>query len=564
MRAPNFGRASSAFPRRYPYVYILQFECCKHTAASIPSASKDGSHASPRLRSPTLPLYTVHCAHLAMALVPLLVLFVAHLSLATATRRQTPIPPNQLITSPQSCLSHVECAPDQFCQPPASAQDDFFFGGGSPEASTCVPRLPEGSDCLNVGLTECEEGTFCGFLDDLNPGRIKCLRQLPSGASCPLTATRPCQGDLLCEIEPTCRPFSFGFEGDFCQFDRQCQQQRGFYCRSNFNQCTAKRPPGGLCELEPENFECEGFCVSSGSFGEKPGICQRLQKAGEKCTDDEQCRTVLLPLRTPRTVDLLCNRPTSRTGVCVLETDLIRELGAPCDPTSDKCDARRGLSCGRVGRRFKCVQRAKTPDSSRHFCTPNSPLSRCPPDDLGNLRECRRSLNRTKHFSGTFACRLRRQVVPLGNPCNGAEFAVCPRGAVCAEAPGVMRLPGFRFLPPPLHTCMKVLPVAAPCPDQLRFKCEDGSFCVDGTCQRTESPSPVPITFAPLNGNCSELSCVPGTVCTSDPETSERSKFCRLPVLKRGLWQPCFRSAQFQLVSFTVFMYLLSGRPTLY
>ncbi|CAN8070129.1 unnamed protein product [Agarophyton chilense] len=477
-------------------------------------------------------------------LFPLVAVFV---SFAFANPFPHAIPPLQLITSSQSCLRDVECPPEQYCKAPISTQNNFFFfGSGLLEASTCVPRLPEGSNCTSVGDSECEDGTFCGFIDDSNPSPITCLRQLPSGASCALSATDPCQGDLVCELEPTCRPFTFGFAGDFCQFDRQCQQQQGFYCRSNFNECTARRPPGGVCELEPENFECQGFCVSSGTFGEKPGVCQRLQTAGEKCNDDRQCLTIAPPFQTSRTVNLLCNRPTGTTGTCVLETDLIRDLGAPCDPTNDTCDARRGLSCHHEGTHGKCVQRATAPDSFQHFCTPNSPLSSCPPDDFGNLRECRRALNSEKEFEGVFACRIRRQVVPLGNPCNNEEFAVCSRRAVCMEAPGVER-PTGRFPPPPLRTCMKILPIGAPCPDQFRFKCEDGSFCVNGTCQRAESSPTVPIEFAFVNRDCSELSCPPGTECSADSDVPNSAKVCRLPAIEVDLWKPCFRAAQFRL-----------------
>eukprot|EP00178_Gracilaria_changii_P026662 TRINITY_DN821_c0_g1_i1.p1 TRINITY_DN821_c0_g1~~TRINITY_DN821_c0_g1_i1.p1 ORF type:complete len:526 (-),score=52.67 TRINITY_DN821_c0_g1_i1:1894-3471(-) len=481
--------------------------------------------------------------------VVLLPLIAVLASITSATLPHSPIPPLQLITSPQSCLSDIECPLDQYCKPPDATQNDFFFGTGSVEASTCVPRLPERSNCTNVGLSECEQGTFCGFVDDFNPSPLTCLRQLPSGASCALSATAPCRDDLVCEIEPTCRAFTFGFGGDFCQFDRHCQQQQGFYCRSNFNQCTAKRPPGGACALEPENFECEGFCVNPEQFGRQPGVCQRLQTAGEKCNDDTQCQTIPFPFQTSRTDDLLCNKPTGAIGTCVLQSDLIRRLGAHCDPTNDTCDARRGLSCGPVGEHFKCVQRAASPDSFLHYCTPNSPLSSCPPDDFGNLRECRRSLNSDKQFEGVFACRIRRQVVPLGNPCSVEEFAVCAPGAVCAEAPGVDR-PVGRFPPPPLRTCMKVLPSGAPCADQFRFKCEQGSFCVDGTCEQAETPPTVAIEFASVAEDCSELSCPPGTECTADSDVPDSAKICRLPVQEVELWKPCFQAAQFRLVSF--------------
>ncbi|KAI0565140.1 hypothetical protein FGB62_21g06 [Gracilaria domingensis] len=273
---------------------------------------------------------------------------------------------------------------------------------------------------------------------------------------------------------------------------------------------------------------------------------------GEKCNDDRQCRSGFFAFVSSRTDDLLCNRPTSNTGVCVLESELLRELGAPCNPAKDACDARRGLSCARVGSQFKCIQRGISPDTFNHFCTPNSPLSSCPPDNRGNLRECRRALSLSKQFEGPFSCRTRRQLVPLGNPCSATEFAVCQQGAVCAEVPGVSP-PSGRFPPPPLRTCMRLLPVGAACPDQFRFKCEEGSFCVDGTCRKADTPPTVAVTFASVGDECSELSCPPGTVCEGEPDTPEVFKTCKLPVREAGLWQPCFDAAQFRLVSATSF-----------
>lgn len=298
-----------------------------------------------------------------------------HLSLASKTRRQTAVPAVQLITSPESCITNVECPLDHYCKAPDTTQDDyaFFAAGGSHGASTCVPRLPEGSNCSQSGLTECELGTFCTSFENSNPLARKCVRQLPAGARCFPNSIGSCQGDLVCKLEPICRPFTFGFAGDFCQHDGHCQQKQGFYCDAGRNQCTAKKPPGAACRFPTSIHTCNGFCVLSGIFDGKPGICQRFQKAGEKCNSDGQCQAYPFSLLKPGDVDLICNRPTLQAGICVLETDLIRHLGAPCNPTHDECDARRGLSCARVGHRFMCVQRATSLNSMQHFCTPNSP-----------------------------------------------------------------------------------------------------------------------------------------------------------------------------------------------
>lgn len=459
------------------------------------------------------------------------------------------IPPQQLITSKQSCLSNVECLPDQYCKPSVQQFNFRFFsvGGGAPEAASCQPRLQEGSECSKVGVEECARGTYCGFSNVFNFTSSRCLPQAERGAHCPLSAVSPCRGDLKCEIEPVCRPFSFGREDEFCAYDRHCQQDNGIYCRASTFMCSRKRPPGAPCGMEASNFECDGFCVTSPRFSEKgSGICQRAQRLGESCTNSVQCGTYKFG-RNPNLPKYICNRSSAKRGVCVLETDLIPQLGAPCNPDNDTCDARRGLSCGRVGSLFKCMQLGTSPDSSYPFCTPHSPLSRCPPDNRGNLRECRRALNASKQLTGMFMCRTRRQVVPLGNPCNHKEFAVCEPGALCMEAPGVLKMTG-RFALPPLRTCMRLVPVGAPCGDPFRFTCAEGSFCVNGTCQRTESPPDLPVKYAPVSGRCSQLLCPPGTVCFGQRSIPHATKFCTLPARELGLGQPCYDSARFREV----------------
>ncbi|KAI0558577.1 hypothetical protein FGB62_201g017 [Gracilaria domingensis] len=130
-----------------------------------------------------------------------------------------------------------------------------------------------------------------------------------------------------------------------------------------------------------------------------------------------------------------------------------------------------------------CVKRETSPNPTEHLCTLHSRLSSCPPDTLGNLRECRRALSRqTKTFEGTYGCRRLREVVLYG------------------AVPGVEMIPS-RFTPPPLRTCVKVVPLGAPCSDQFRFACEEGNFCVDGACRRVDTAPEVPNTFASLLGS---------------------------------------------------------------
>eukprot|EP00737_Agarophyton_chilense_P004808 gb/GEZJ01006414.1/.p1 GENE.gb/GEZJ01006414.1/~~gb/GEZJ01006414.1/.p1 ORF type:complete len:625 (-),score=-1.86 gb/GEZJ01006414.1/:367-2241(-) len=479
----------------------------------------------------------------------ILTALVARICAARSWRPGVSIPPNQLVTSPLSCVRHSECSPDQYCKFPNYSVDDdpaaYYHREPVQRISTCVPRLQEGAFC---GLSICAEGLVCS--SDGIPAPPSCARRLPLGAKCPSLGQR-CSEGLKCQTdgeamgETKCLPFTSGFEGDSCERFSSCQVPQGFYCNEHLRQCAARKPHGAICGADRSAdgdlsaHECEGFCVGSIFSSSTTGVCHRLQKVGEKCDSDFQCKTLLFGFLIPRSADLLCNAPSGYTGVCVLETDLIRELGAPCNPANDTCDAVRGLSCGRVHHDFKCVQRG-TGKNNFPYCTPNSPLSSCPPGPFGVLRECRRGLTLNKEFDGMYGCRTRREVVPLGTLCGETEHIICQPGAVCAVPNGVESNIFFTA------TCMKVLPDGAPCSDPLRFKCEEGSFCMDGSCQRMESPPNVQISVACTGCDCTELSCAAGQVCEKRDGISEDPKVCQLPIVDVGLWRPC-RSSLFRL-----------------
>ncbi|KAI0561621.1 hypothetical protein FGB62_76g0127 [Gracilaria domingensis] len=472
---------------------------------------------------------------------------------------RTAIPSTHLITSKESCLSHIECATDHYCKAPLFPSDDALHSGDDYPVftSTCVPRLSKGSQCFpNTGV-ECQEGSFCGYIGGSTATPPTCVQQLSKGDDCSQVTIvsqafgsngAMCEGELECVNGRSCDVSNIGFEGDSCQIGMggPCQVLNGFYCRSMVSKCAARKVGGQTCGMEPDNFECESFCVNTLDPYTRPGVCQTSQKPGQKCDDDAQCEVVPIPLRDPRTADVLCNRPSGATGICVPEGDLIKDLGASCDPTSDRCDSRRGLSCADVDGAHVCVQRGTSPNPREHFCTPRSPLSSCPPDNLGNPRECRRALSRqTKQFQGTYGCRRLREVVPHGAVCSAEEFAICEPNTVCSQVPGVEMIPS-RFPPPPLSTCVKMVPVGANCSDQFRFECEEGTFCVNGACRRVGAAPEVPNTFASLSGNCTELSCPPALSCVPNPPNFGFGKSCRLPVKKVGLWQSCSTSAQFE------------------
>lgn len=447
----------------------------------------------------------------------------------------------QLITSPQFCFNDFECPRDKYC----TTFGFSSFHDGDPDEqppTACVPRLPKGATCH--WSTPCEEGTFCRRTYGVDWHiHDECAPQIPAGAPCPLSSANQCRGDLVCRVEPICRPFKFGFEGDSCNNPEDCRLLEGFYCDKMLKKCVARKRPGEECRRwVDEDGRCQGFCADHiASHKIDASVCHRLQSEGEPCTEDFQCQNIPYSLRTSRTNDFICNMPHDGTGVCVLQSDIIKELGLPCDPRMDTCDGRRGLSCALVENQYVCVQNGM---SSHPFCTPGSPLSECPPDRMGNLRECRRLLNTSKAFIGLYMCRRRRQVAMLGQACSRHEFVVCEFGTSCEVVPRVDS-PIAKYFIPLFRTCMRYVPIGSSCKDPFRTVCQKGSSCVEGICQESGTASQFDIELTDQWGNCSKLWCPPGTRCVVDRLFAS----CELPVKRVGLWESCSDSPQFRVVS---------------
>ena len=333
------------------------------------------------------------------------------------------------ITSPDVCLSSVECPLTSFCNRTQFSQIPL-----------CTTRLPNDAVCTNVGLDQCKQGLTCIFDDSITSDGPLCRPRSPRGAACRLDATRPCVNSLVCERNTTtCQPFTDGFSGTPCQFDRHCQQDEGFYCQTEPGVCAPKRGPGGECNRRADNFECLGFCVSQ-SFSD--GICVSARKEADLCTEDEQCENSFFDIFEPRADRLMCNKPRGSIGRCVRESRLIRTLGATCDPDHDRCDARRSLNC-RPTRHGDHVCQHRFSRFDRQFsshCEPQSRFSRCA--WASERRECRLERTvpgRSTRFGGPspfFACMRKSETVARGVVFM-TEYAACANGTECREVPGV-------------------------------------------------------------------------------------------------------------------------------
>lgn len=477
----------------------------------------------------------------------MLILFVLATALfMSATRGQDATSPADvmgrptLITSPRTCLREVECAASQYCDM-----------GASERLFTCQARGAAGDRCVNVFGSECLDGLYCGFVAGAT-FQPSCARQIPLGGACEQTAVRPCAGnDTICRrVDDTCAPFETGFAGEPCAADRDCQQDRGFYCMQGT--CAAKKLPGAPCGQGSSNNECLGLCARGGTES-STGTCAPTQAENRPCREDAHCNRLFN--NPSRAAALICNVPRGDVGRCVRETALIRVLGAPCTPSLDLCDARRGLSCRRAGPAggFVCQQAAVARDSGvARYCTPGSSLSTCRALS-GIPLSCRRDegpdLIRLQ-FMGYFACIRRLQVVPLGRACHKPSFATCASGTSCQLIPGVRGVGGFRQTPIPPRFCVRTVGLGASCADKFSTMCAPDLACNGRRCVPSgpaSSPPPaagVEVTHVDVGVDCSQLPCVPGAVCaTPEGAAASAPRECVLPTRVRGEGQLCFDTA---------------------
>lgn len=342
-----------------------------------------------------------------------------------------------------------------------------------------------------------------------------------------------------------------GFEGDPCNSSEDCQHERGFYCKEG-GTCARRKPAGALCGVHTSSDECDGVCIASGAPGTS-GVCVPAQLEGGVCRADWHCKQVLG--RLPTTEQLVCNTLDGNVGKCVPQTRLIRLLGVKCNPSFDRCDARRGLAClwAASSKQYVCQQRVTTPHSSV-FCTPGSPLSVCRPL-TGHPHTCRQEPGRGRPqpllpIMVFFAC-FRTDIIPLGRACSTSLYGVCEGNNACVFVSGV-KYPksSFDFLPP-TRFCVQTVGIGASCTDKFTTRCDTNLACVNGRCIPTSSPAPpsplgyTEYTHADINMDCSELPCVPGTVCVKPVESFGPSAVpvCKVPsrVMKAG--EPCFETA---------------------
>lgn len=395
-----------------------------------------------------------------------------------------------------------------------------------------MKRTGLGTKCT-IGGGECTDGLYCAFGVRGAMFDPSCAPQIAKGKRCRLDATRPCQGDLVCDrFRLVCDVMTTGVAGDSCEFDRDCMQEAGFYCKNDprgrrDGVCTKKRAAGKVCDRAADNNECLGFCANRGGNG---GVCVTRREVGETCSDDANC-IVVRTVFDSRNSQTLCNH-----GKCAKDISLLRIPGMRCNPKTDLCDARRNLKCGRFRGKNVCLQRSLR----NGLCTSGSKFSSCDIRVSGVPLECRRERSRLGNPLGVERCRQVVEVVKRGEICNLREYAACEDGTVCTTGPGIRRYFPFRGDPlPPLSYCMKTVPVDSDCSSKFDTVCEEGSFCINNLCKMGTKAPKVPITLSGPEVPCDSQNCAPGLVCAGD-SGSDR---CDVPTVTAKVRQPCFETA---------------------
>lgn len=459
----------------------------------------------------------------------------------------TSVPEEFLVTSPSTCLTSIDCATDSFCprELPTSSQYPTF---------ECQQKLPQGASCISPRRdSECGNGLYCSNIDRM------CAPQLSVGANCSRREPRQCLGsptvnicrvsDLRCGSPPLS-----GTEGAPCRQFLDCANF-AFYCIRTESKCARRLPPGSQCGSRFFR-ECQGFCAPLAN-DIVSGVCLPRGNDGAPCRTDEHCDDENLVTgigaQAGRLDRRLCNVPSGAQGICLRDSLRLKQLGDPCTPMSDRCDARRGLSCqqrpgGPLSQRdFVCVQIAKVEDVRvTRFCTPNTPFSSCISRN-GRPSQCRRERleNLSNRFDGLFACMRALEIMPLGSICGQVEYVVCGSNASCESVPGVRR----KFLPSiPVKFCVETKQLGEMCGDKFSTKCANGLTCTDGTCQVGSDPPSIPFTHAYVSTECADLPCVPGLVCKSPVSAPLLPPICQFPSKIANPGELCYNTARLRRV----------------
>lgn len=455
-----------------------------------------------------------------------------------ALQRGNPLQESHVITSANVCLTNAECPKSHYC-----------LLTGFRSTNRCTSRHLHAHVCLAYN-DDCQSGLYCKFSRKKN-GTI-CQKQISLQKPCSPNDVAPCVGSAICSrLKRKCLPpKTTGGEGDPCEREADCNLDHGVYCHYSSKTCKTQKSEGSKCDGFRDVYECNGFCAA-GHY-QKGGICLNPRPLGSLCMQDEHCAKVSrLPFPSARTV---CNVLMGKIGRCMLQSALLKSLGLPCNPKIDRCDSRRALRClfDKAMNKNVCQQRISVmlyAEQNRNYCTPGSPLSTCLQEDVA--RVCRRSKRLEYSLEDFFHCNEPIQTLPRGSVCDHLEAVQCEPGTSCEKLSGV-RLRHDQKHQTPLLMCVKLVKRGGDCSDKFSTKCKGGLTCKKGTCIPDKPASISPKnTHTTIDGHCTSLPCIPGTVCDRPDSVPPSSGFkqCMFPVIVAKKGESCTDDARFRKVS---------------
>lgn len=455
-----------------------------------------------------------------------------------------------LVTFKNTCFSNSECPSGKFCN---------FDPEVSPFTSYCLPLRKLGATCTASSST-CTKGLECTF--PFNASVARC-RKIKSTVGNPCTVDGPgirtCNGGERCAPSvPNSKKYvctaGRGRNGDACEWDDNCDQDGGFYCKDQ-RVCRPKVQPGALC-TNFDNYHCNGFCRTS-PLKRSQQICIAEHQEGGKCKDEENCFNEINSVNPKGR--MICNLQSlqlgefipGKLGICVREANLLKKLGTKCSPNMDKCDTRRGLSCRRLSqKKFVCKQVA-------FYCTPNNKFSTCDQTADGTPAVC--AIPNPDLSSASFGsvrderfyqCVRKESVVRRGQVCNQFAQTRCESGATCSWVSGIRGPPCFRYCDS-LWYCRAPKKIGSKCESKFKDDCGDGNTCKNGKCVKIIKFNDY--SHAGESVNCTTLPCAPGLIC----QGNGKQKTCGKPIVHVGRGKPCFPIIGVTRVSYQIYISII-------
>lgn len=416
-----------------------------------------------------------------------------------------------LVSNPRSCITDSECAKTEYCDASSSY--------------ACVERLSLNALC-NFN-NECEEGATCRYVNKLE--QSVCRKRRRVGVKCVQYEDHDCVDGAYCSTASGKCQKTARIEGTACELDSECDQSGGLFCNQKEKMCESKLKEGSTCEPAGDSqYQCNGFC--SAPFLNGNGICIDTQKTGQACRADEHCQgDYINDFFEPSHANLqLCNKPNQISeGTCVLESTLLKAIGARCNPKEDKCDGRRSLSCvwDKKTKTHRCHQGIRSANDVPVYCTIGNRFSLCVDDD--GPRECRNTSSDPQT-----TCEKVPHVIPQGRTCRPFG-GICESGTTCEKVFGVRRF-GNRGGPIEPMFCVKIKAAGESCGNKFFEQCDTGLHCKDGKCSTGQKETPQNDTHADYQASCMDIPCAPGLDCvkledSSVPFTASGSEVCLLP-----------------------------------